>query len=109
MRAHEAPETFGRRERRVGERFLRAREAEPQPFFHHRHQQLVFVREVVVRAAGSHADGVGDVAHRGAVEALLTEQPRRDADQLGAAVCRLGGLGLGLFGLCLHGLTSTSN
>ena len=95
MRAHQAAEALDRAEPGLVEHGAGAVEAEAQAFFHHRHQQLVLVGEVIERAARPHADGAGDVADRRAVEALLAKQLRRGADQLAAAV-----VGCAVSGVC---------
>ena len=86
VRAHEAAEAVDRVEPGLVEHGAGAVEAEAEPLFHHRHQQLVLVGEVIERAARLHADGAGDVADRRALEALLAEQLRGGADQLAATV-----------------------
>jgi hypothetical protein len=63
-----------------------ARVAGVEALDHRRLQQFLFAAKVVEGAARAHADGVGNVARGGGVEALFDEQPCGCAQQLGAAI-----------------------
>src|SRR3990170_1055830 len=60
-----------------------------EALLHHGDQHLLLRLEVVERAARVHAGGLGDVADRRAVEALLAKQARAHAQQVRAAVAVL--------------------